>query len=217
MLSKVKFTCVIFLLSLSLLYGNVIHCQDVEIYMENRLDPSNGRYPTFKEALRLITERKVQTIVEAGTARCGDTNFDGDGGSTIIFGHWACVNEATMFSVDISETHIEIAKNVTQPYLSHLFYVLEDSVTFLQNFNETIDFLYLDSWDYSENDPYPAQIHNLKEVLAAFDKLSDDSIVMIDDCNVPGGGKGKLAIEFLLHNGWYTHRNFHQVILLKHP
>ena len=206
-----------YLLLGALLCFNSIHADELDMYMENRLERNNGRYPTFKEALRLISERNVKTIVEAGTARCGDTNFDGDGGSTIIFGHWACDHDATMYSVDISQTHIDIARNVTKDYLSNLFYVLEDSVSFLHNYEGTIDFLYLDSWDYSENAPYPAQIHNLKEILAAYDKLTDDSIIMIDDCNIPGGGKGKMAIEFLLNNGWYTHMNRHQVILLKHP
>lgn len=191
--------------------------EDVDIYMENRLPKENGRYPTFKEALRLISERNVKMIVEAGTARCGDTNFDGDGGSTIIFGHWAYAHNATMFSVDISQSHITIAENVTKPYLSNLFYILQDSVTFLETFPGTIDFLYLDSWDYSETDPFPAQIHNLREIHAAIDKLTDDSIVMIDDCNIPGGGKGKIAIEYLLSKGWYLHMNRHQVIMLKHP
>jgi predicted O-methyltransferase YrrM len=162
-----------------------------------------------------MEERKVKVIVEAGTARCGDTNFDGDGGSTILFGHWAVDHDAKMYSVDISQSHIDIATKVTLPYLSHLSYVLSDSAAFLQSFEGKIDFLYLDSWDYSETDPEPAQIHNLKEVTAALDKLHDNSIVMIDDCNVPGGGKGKLAIAYMVEKGWRTHINRHHVILLK--
>jgi hypothetical protein len=198
------------------LCGNIAHSECAEIYLDNRLEKTNGRYPTFTEAFNLINERNVRTIVETGTARCGDTNFDGDGGSTILFGHWAFDHNAQMFSVDISESHIEIAKKVTQPYLSNLHYVLQDSVAFLESFEGPIDFLYLDSWDYSETDPHPAQIHNLKEVIAAYDKLHDKSIIMIDDCNIPGGGKGKLAIEYLLERGWHKHTNKHQVILLKH-
>ena len=93
--------------------------------------------------------------------------------------------------------------------------VESDSANFLQNFDQPIDFLYLDSWDYSETDPSPAQHHCLREIKAAYDKLTKNSIVMIDDCNIPGGGKGKLAIEWLLERGWYLHRNRHQVILLK--
>jgi len=94
-------------------------------------------------------------------------------------------------------------------------FALSDSAAFLKNFDKTIDFLYLDSWDYSETDPMPAQIHCLNEIKGAYDKLSPNSIVMIDDCNIPGGGKGKLAIQWLLERGWRLHINRHHVILLK--
>lgn len=184
-------------------------------YLENRLDKTNGRYGTFTKALELLNKRKIKTIVETGTARCGDSNFDGDGGSTIIFGHWAMDHDAVMYSVDVSPSHIALARQASKKYLTHLFFVEEDSISFLQNFPSTIDFLYLDSYDYDENDPLPPQMHNLHEVMAAYDKLTDHSIIMIDDCNIPGGGKGKLAIEFLLKKGWKLHANRHQVILLK--
>ncbi len=184
-------------------------------YLEGRLPSSNGRYETFKTALQLLSKRNVKTIVETGTARCGDTNFDGDGGSTILFGHWATAHQAKMYSVDISPRHLEIARAVTKPYWNNLELALDDSVHFLKHFNGTIDFLYLDSYDYDENNPLPPQEHALKEVLAAYDKLTDTSIIMIDDCNIPGGGKGKKAIEFLENVGWKRIVNRHQVILIK--
>lgn len=197
------------------IFSCAVFAENVTVYMDGRLPRGNGRWATFEEALRLMSERNVHTIIETGTARCGDTNFDGDGGSTIIFGHWATAHNARMYSVDISQAHIDIATKVTIPYLSNLTYVLQDSVQFLENFNDKIDFLYLDSWDYSEQDPFPAQIHALREIKAAYKNLHDNSIIMIDDCNIPGGGKGKTAIEFLLQQGWKLHRNRHQVILLK--
>ncbi len=188
---------------------------DPTLYLQDRLLTQNGRYSTFQQCLTLMFQRNVQTIVETGTARCGDTNFDGDGGSTIIFGHWAQEQNAKMYSVDISTSHINIAKAVTIPYHDHMEFVLQDSVAFLKEFPGQIDFLYLDSYDYDEQNPNPPQQHALQEIMAAYDKLTDNSIVMIDDCNIPGGGKGKLAIEWLLQKGWYLHINRHQVILLK--
>lgn len=194
---------------------NFLWADDPAIYMAGRLPLQNGRYQTFYEALRLMSERNVKIIVEAGTARCGDTNFDGDGGSTVLFAHWAYVHGATFYSVDINEKHIEIAQAVVIPYRTHIRFVLSDSVRFLHDFDQQIDFLYLDSWDYDEKNPGPAQQHNLREVQAVYDKLTDNSIIMIDDCNIPGGGKGKLALQWLEGRGWYRHRNKHQVILLK--
>lgn len=193
------------------------YVNDPVFFLQDRLPPLNGRYKTFTEALKLMGERHVQTIVEAGTERWydGKCSFDGDGGATIIFAHWAQENNAMMFSVDISEKHLEYSAHNTQQYISHLSLVHSDSVAFLQNFPSTIDFLYLDSYDYDANNPLPAQEHCLAETRAAENKLTSRSIVMIDDCNVPGGGKGLLAIQYLLSKGWFLHKNHHQVILLK--
>jgi hypothetical protein len=190
---------------------------DPTFYLNGRIDPLNGRHKTFREALRLMNERNVQTIVETGTERWleGINSFDGDGGSTIIFGHWATNNKVKMYSVDIDETHLSYSLMNTKDYLPSLTLVLSDSVSFLQNFPSKIDFLYLDSYDYSEENPGPPQQHCLNEIIAAEDKLTENSIVMIDDCNIPGGGKGALAIKYLLSKGWFLHRNHHQVILLR--
>lgn len=186
-------------------------------YLDGRLDPSNGRYKTFTEALTLMNERQVRVIVETGTERWleGINSFDGDGGSTIIFGHWATDNNSKMYSVDINQVHINYSLVNTHDYLSNLTLVLSDSVLFLQEFPQTIDFLYLDSYDYDEKNPDPAQQHCLREIMAAEDKLTQNSIVMIDDCNIPGGGKGYLAAQYLLSKGWILHSNHHQIILLK--
>lgn len=199
---------------LLLLIGN-LSADDIAKYFEGRLEMRNGRYPTMTHAMRLCEERQVKTIVETGTARCGDTNFDGDGGFTIIFGHWAFDHDADMYSVDISESHIQIAHDASIPYHRNLYLILQDSVEFLHEFQDEIDFLYLDSYDYDENNPGPPQTHCLKEIMAAYDKLHENSIVMIDDCNIPGGGKGRLAIEWLLSRGWRKVTNRHQVILIR--
>ena len=202
-----------------LIFVASIRAEDPSIYLEGRLPKTNGRYKTFYEALRLMSERRVKIVVETGTERWLDQNycFDGDGGSTIIFGDWAFRNNALMYSVDINQTHLTYSQDNTLPFLPNLNLVLSDSVEFLKKFPYPINFLYLDSYDYNHSDPTPSQKHCLNEVLAAENKLGDDAIIMIDDCNIPGGGKGKLAIEYLLYKGWYLHKNYHQVILLKRP
>lgn len=96
---------------------------------------------------------------------------------------------------------------------SRIHFVCSDSIAFLQNFGKTIDFLYLDSYDFDFNNPLPSQYHHLYEIQAAYPKLSENSIVMIDDCDLPHGGKGKFAIEFLTERGWKILENRYQVIL----
>ena len=95
---------------------------------------------------------------------------------------------------------------------------VSDSVSYLDTFQENIDFLYLDSYDYSSKDisiQKASQEHHLKEIKAVEDKLHDNSIVLIDDCRLPGGGKGKLAIEYLTKSGWKIDMNKYQLLLIK--
>lgn len=205
------------LFAISLLLSVSVFGKSPATYLENRIPIMNGRYRTFEESLKLMMKRKVKTIVETGCERWLDSDycFDGDGGSTILFAHWAYEHGAQMYSVDINETHLHYCKNNTKEYVKNLELVHQDSIEFLKNFSKPIDFLYLDSYDYDEKNPNLPQKHCLNEVKAAEDKLHDRSIIMIDDCNIPGGGKGLQAIRYLLSKGWHLHRNEHQVILLK--
>ena len=65
------------------------------------------------------------------------------------------------------------------------------------------------------NNPDPAQNHCLNEILASENKLHEQSVIMIDDCNIHRGGKGLLAIEYLKSKGWVLHKNLYQVILIR--
>lgn len=173
------------------------------------------RYKTLEAAIRLADQRNVKTILETGTARGGTLAFSGDGGFTIIFGFWSSLNNAQLYSVDISEHSINGAKTVVSQYEPYVTLVQDDSVNFIKNFNEIIDFLYLDSFDFDSNNPYPSQKHHLDEIIAAYDKLAPNAIIMIDDCGLPHGGKGKLVIEYLQSRGWYVYMQDYQVIMLR--
>lgn len=188
------------------------HAED---YLRGRIEPGDKRYRTFSMALHLMKTRKARTIVETGTARSGDKCFWGDGGSTIIFSHWASENHASLYSVDINKSCIEEAEKATTLYKQAVHFVCDDSLHYLANFPKKIDFLYLDSFDYELSNPLPSQEHHLKEVKAAYDKLTPNSVIMIDDCKLPYGGKGKLAIEYLLKMGWSILVNDYQVILIR--
>lgn len=183
-------------------------------YLTNRLDPNDQRYKTFLKALELLEQRNALMLVETGTARDGDKNFAGDGGSTIIFGDWAKQNGALLYTVDITPAAIEGSKSATKEYADNIEYVCGDSVTFLENFQGPIDFLYLDSYDFDFSNPAPSQEHHLKEIIAAYPHLHENSIVMIDDCGLPKGGKGKLVIKYLLSRGWFIKQKNYQVIML---
>jgi len=173
----------------------------------------DARAKTMHTALQLMETRNVKTIVETGTARGGHMAFSGDGGFTIITGYWCSLNGAKLYSVDINPTALKNARTMILDYEEAIDLIEDDSVHFLKNFNKKIDFLYLDSLDFEKDNPEPSQRHHLAEIEAAYDKLKPNSVVMIDDCDLPHGGKGKLVIDYLVKRGWEIVAQSYQVIL----
>lgn len=107
-------------------------------------------------------------IVETRTPRGGTSNCLKDGCSTILFGDWAHKNSALLFSVDIDLEAIACASNALVSVCDSVYFEESDFVTFLQNFNQPIDFFYLDSFGYDINNPSPSQEHHLREFQAAY-------------------------------------------------
>ena len=182
------------------------------IFLQRHL--KGPRIPTMTQALQLMEERNAKVIVETGTSRFGYKALRSDGGFTIIAGHWCAVNKAQLYSVDINPLALENIKQVIGLLSNNIKIVWCDSVEFLKKFNQPIDFLYLDSFDFEEKNPVPSQEHHLREIQVAYDKLHPNSVVMIDDCDLPHGGKGKLVIDYLLKKGWEIIADSYQVILV---
>ena len=174
---------------------------------------------TFRKTLQLLSERNARTLVETGTARKGLLASKSDGASTIVFGLWAKQNNATMHSVDISEDSVKNSQHeVNQQNLSDSVKLhLGDSLEFLKNFEDRVDFLYLDSYDYSKKDrdiQIKSQEHHLLEFKNIENKLHKNTVVLIDDCRLPNGGKGKTVIEYMLKKNWLVLINAYQVLLI---
>ena len=177
------------------------------------------RRDTLRAALRLLESRGAKTLVETGTARGGLSRTKAEGASTVVFGVWAKRHGAHLHSVDIQKESIDQARNaVIETQLTDVVHFHEsDSVAFLSGFDEPVDFLYLDSFDW-HHDPavqQACQEHHLKEFEAIEKRLQPHSVVLIDDCGVAGGGKGKLVIEKMLSSGWRTVRSEYQVLLVR--
>ncbi|WP_299112781.1 class I SAM-dependent methyltransferase [uncultured Winogradskyella sp.] len=178
------------------------------------------RRNTFKKTLELLDKRKSKIIVETGTSRKGLEATRGDGAATIVFGKWAKQNDAKMYSVDISEDSVKGSQYaVTEQGLDkNVSVLLQDALVFLAEFDQKIDLLYLDSYDYSRTDveiQQKSQEHHLKEFQLAEDKLHEQTIVLIDDCGLPGGGKGKLVVEYMIEKGWEVLIDTYQILLIK--
>lgn len=178
------------------------------------------RRDTLREVLQLLEHRKAKTLVETGVARMGLEKSKGDGASTIVFGLWAKLNDAHLYSVDIDPEATERAGEAVAAMEldEHVTLVTSDSVAYLSGFTDKVDFLYLDSYDYHKTDTeiqQASQAHHLKEIEAIEGRLHDETVILIDDCDMPNGGKGKLVIERLTANGWKVHMSEYQVILLR--
>jgi len=163
------------------------------------------RYPSFKIALNLFNQRQGEIIVETGTTRALN-DFGGAGMATIFLGDYCKTYNKRLYTVDILPEAIELSKSLTLDFKDNITYIVDDSLHFLKEFPDKIDFLYLDSYDYPI-DENPEQVlasqeHQLNELKSAWDKLTDKSIILLDDNSWKGGGKCKLTKEFLIAEGW---------------
>ncbi len=178
------------------------------------------RRGTFRRVLRLLDERGAKTLIETGTARDGLDEVRSNGASTVLFGTWAQRNGAVLHSVDILDSAIErarqtvVAGGLDESVRLHV----SDSIDFLRTFTEPVDMLYLDSYDYHKTDTaiqLASQEHHLAEFRAIEDRLHEESIVLIDDCRLPNGGKGKLVVDYMKSRGWTVLMEAYQVLLIR--
>lgn len=163
------------------------------------------RYPSMKIALNLLHQWGGKNIVETGTTRALN-DFGGAGMATIFFGDYCKQYDTHLWTVDILPEAIALSQSLTLDFKDSITYITDDSLNFLKTFPEKIDLLYLDSYDYpideNEVDVLASQTHQLNELKAGWDKLSDKAIVLLDDNAWPNGGKCKLTKDFLIEKGW---------------
>ena len=124
-----------------------------------------------------------------------------DGASTIILSSFAKDYGRSFTSIDINSPHTATAKVALDELGLDGNLVADNSIIALRNISK-IGFLYLDSYDYEPHAPERCQRHCLAELGAAWGGLSWRCIVAIDDWNDQDGGKGGMAIPFLLDNGF---------------
>ena len=162
----------------------------------------NIRFDMFKKVFNIALKRNFKTIVETGTSR-GKIKFFflkkynwKDGMSTIMFANFAKFIDGHLYSCDISEKNINNAKIFTRKYSKYITFYLENSISFLKNFDKRIDLLYLDSYD--GHDPVAASIHQLQEAETSLKNIHNNSLILLDD----KGSKTNLSVKFYLKNNF---------------
>ncbi len=131
-----------------------------------------------------------------------------DGHSTY---YWAS-SGAKVISVDICRVAVEIARKSCSDF-KNCRVIEDDAIPFLKNYQGTIDLLYLDAWDITNNSAY-AENH-LSAYLAAKPKLTKTNIVAIDDTDMDRGGKGRCLTPVLMADGYQILVQGRQTIALK--
>ncbi|WP_350292336.1 class I SAM-dependent methyltransferase [uncultured Croceitalea sp.] len=197
--------------------GKFIKHRSLYPFMPFRYD-FRKRRDSFLKAMDLMNAIDAKIIIETGTSREGLRGAKSNGAATIVFGKWAKENNAFVHSVDISEESCRNAQQeVDNQNLNKVVRIHHsDSLRFLDEFNDQVDLLYLDSYDYSSDVEVQkkSQEHHLLEFKAIEDKLHENSIVLIDDCDLPNGGKGKLVIAYMVKKGWRIVIDAYQVLLV---
>jgi cephalosporin hydroxylase len=155
------------------------------------------RWEPFRNiAADLIARGRPVNIVETGCARQPD-NWAGDGQSTLVW-DWLLDNlGGTGLSMDINEANCHAAA----AQVKHVKIACVDSVVGLRVIvqPETIDFLYLDSYDLTETIDSPT--HHLAELTSVYPRLPSGCIIAVDDCVTEQYGKHRFVRDFLARMG----------------
>lgn len=185
--------------------------------------PSLGlREPSFRKIFRYLDAQDAKRplrIVETGCLR-EVGNWAGDGQSTLLFSEYLRWRPSggQGYSIDIDMAATSVCKSVVHGQFE---VITGDSVLTLANLcrefsalNQTIDLLYLDSYDVDWENTTPSASHHLKEMVAIYQCLTPASLVVVDDSpataylsvlddghvnllNQPKiSGKGKFVAEF---------------------
>ncbi len=211
------FLLFIILSTIGFFTGKFIKHKSLYPFMPFRYD-FRKRRGTFQKALDLLDKTKAKIIIETGTSREGLKGAKSNGAFTIVFGKWAKLNNAFLHSVDISQKSIDASqKEVTAQKLDDYVTIHHsDSIAYLKQFNDSVDFLYLDSYDYSDDIDVQvkSQLHHLEEFKAIENHLHKETIILIDDCDLPNGGKGKEVVDYMLTKDWKILMDEYQILLV---
>ena len=184
-------------------------------FLESFNHPKNIRFESFKTAMKLADERNLKTIVETGVAR-GKIKFFfikkfnwKDGMSTLLFSEYARYKNGHLHTCDIEKKNVLNAKFFCKKNEEFCSFYIDDSLKFLAEFNQKIDFLYLDSLDGQFEG---ANKHQLEEFKLAEKKLNPNCLVLLDD----KGSKTNLSIDYMINNGLKIINETDQQVLLSY-
>lgn len=170
----------------------MIRLADFDAQFAKHLE-NTRRWHAFRMiAADLIARGRPVNIVETGCARQPD-NWAGDGQSTLVWDWLLDKLGGTGLSMDISAANCHAAA----AQVTHFKIACVDSVVGLRTMvkPETLDFLYLDSYDLTETIDSPT--HHLAELASVYPRLPSGCLIAVDDCINEQYGKHRFVREWL--------------------
>lgn len=171
------------------------------------------RAPTFVAAAKFILSLDKPNLVETGSYR----GIDADGQSTPILSLLARETGGSFASFELHQHNIDKA-------LTHLkqldldgfvSFTCGDSAETLKQIVRPISFAYLDSYDFEEHKALDAQSHQVREVEILLPKMAKTSAFLLDDCDLPLGGKAGLSVPMLLEAGYKETMSEYQRLFIR--
>lgn len=166
---------------------------------------------SLHRAAQLFDKRDGKTIIEVGSGIQGEMS----GNSVLV---WAQHTKAEkIIALDLDAKHIDDVKQATKNY-KNVQAFQQDGLVFLEKFSAEIDLLYLDFWvsDAEGDLPGTGRAHAyLEAYLKAKDKLSNQSIILIDDTDHVHPWKHSLTVPEARRDGFKVLWQGRQTLLAK--
>jgi len=208
-----------------------------------------SRYETFKAAFEYLVRHNGKVVVELGTSRsfthgglpgCGSDdrefwtsdhpeNWDwGAGFFTRMAATALQASQVQIHTVDISRSHINRCKIMTEEFNKSIVYHVASSLDFLRNcsFPDGIDLLYLDTGDITPIEPTAQLQLEEAKMIVERNLMATYGVILIDDVRnqtpwkfgeTSTLGKAKYSLPFLLDHGFEIIMDEYQVLLRKKP
>ena len=133
-----------------------------------------------------------------------------DGCFTKLFADNFNDKKLTMYTIDPCPDAIHVVKTMIGEN-ANVEILQMKSTDFLRDFDGKIDLLYM---DHLESGDMACKVHLLdSQIVIERNLMSDEGIILIDDCPEGSVGKGKLSIPYLLQKGYQTILHDYQMIL----
>ncbi len=206
-----------------------------------------SRYETFKAAFEHFDGHNGRVVVELGTSRSfthgGLPGCDSDNRAFWSSDHpenwdWGAgfftrmaatalqASQIQIHTVDISRSHINRCKIMTEEFNKSITYHVASSLDFLKNcsFPNGIDLLYLDTGDITPIEPTAQLQLEEAKIIVERNLVAADGVILIDDVRnqtprkfgeSSSWGKAKYSLPFLLEHGFEIVMDEYQVLLRK--